>query len=194
MIKSNINTGKLKIQAVYGNEVVLEKEIYILEFETAYSIISNKLQKNNSSYYLPGRSDCEFISSEGTKVTKEGRRFEAEATYTVKLLKKPQIEEPKEQEAKQEEEITEEEKITEEEEILEEEEKEVDQDSHVSLQASSSQGMIIMHSSFEMPPANEIGRMSPFLNPGENIPPSTPILPSIVNSTEKLSETKETHK
>jgi hypothetical protein len=190
MIKSNINTGKLKIQAVYGNEVVIEKEIYaeFSSFEYAYFAIWNKLLKINSCYYLPDRSDCKFISSEGTKVTQEGGRFEAEATYTVNLLKKPQIEEQKEEEAKQEEEITEEEEIN------EEEEKEVDQESHVSIQASSSPGMISMPSSFEMPPANEIGRMSPFLNPGENIPPSTPILPSIVNSTEKLSETKETHK
>jgi hypothetical protein len=187
MIKSTINTGKLKIQAVYGNEVVIEKEIHVefSLFEAVYLIISNEVITINSSYYLPGRRDCEFISSEGTKVTKEGGSFQADATYTVKFLKKPQIDEQKEEEAKQEVEIAEEE------EIIEEEEKEVYQDSYVSRQTSSRQGMISMHSSsFEMPPSNEIGRMSPFLNPGENIPPSFPIIPSIVNSTEKLSDTK----
>ena len=189
MINSNINTRKFKVQAVYGNEVVIEKEMYVEDssFEALYYFIRSELLTINSSYYLPVKSDCEFFSSENSRVTKEGGNFEAEATYTVKLLKKPQVEEQKQEEAKQEEEAKQAE------EIKEEEEKEVDQSSYVSGQVSSSHGMGSIPSSFEMPQANEIGRVSPFLNPEENIPPNTPIIPSIANSTEKLSETKETH-
>ena len=130
MINSNINTRKFKVQAVYGNEVVIEKEMYVEDssFEALYYFIRSKLLTINSSYYLPVKSDCEFFSSENSRVTKEGGNFEAEATYTVKLLKKPQVEEQKQEE-------------------------DVVQNSSISKQTASSLDLNCKSNSLEKPPA-----------------------------------------